>query len=170
MSDALEGKVEPPIRGRKAIAKRAAETIATAVGYGGTVTEADFLGLFGITYPKNGSPELFKRLTLSAFSLREATERVLLRAHKMALVSEGHGRWTVVYPHQQAAHARAIAQESVVRGFGKALDVARNTNTENLTDDQRRELTDTAARLAGVRMMAAQGMGMKRLPRLGGKP
>lgn len=164
MSDALEGKVEPPIRGRKAIAKRAAETIATAVGYGGTVTEADFLGLFGIVYPKSGSPELFKRLGVNAMSLREETREVLLREHKMALASDGNGRWTVVLPHHQAAYARTVAEESVVKGLGKALAIASNVNPQGLTTAQQRETDDTAARLAGVRLMALQGMGVKRLP------
>lgn len=169
MSDALVGTVEPPVRGKSFVAQQAAQTIAETIGYGGTVTEADLLSLFGIVYPSSGTRKQMERPRLEFAALMERTALVLLKTHKMALDSKGGGRWVIVPPQAQTDHATKVARDAIARGLGKAVAIAQNINRAVLTPAEERRATDNAARLAGLRMFAEKATRDKALPS-GSKP
>lgn len=164
MSDALEGEVEPPVRDKRFVAERAAESIATRTGFGGTITEREFHALFGIHIPRGLAHEKADKLRLEALELWKLTKDRLLTHHKMALCALGRRRWVIVVPQQQGKHAEAIAHAAIAKGLGEAARVAGNVNTDVLSDDERRRLSDSQARIATAQMFATMGMRGKNLP------
>lgn len=164
MSDALVGTVEPPVRDKRFVAQTAAQTVAETIGYGGTVTEADLLGLFGIAYPERGTRRQMQRPALEFASLLGLLRADLLTTHKMALKSEGRGRWTIVPPQAQTDHATEVARDAINRGLGEALKIAANVNRAVLTASEDKRATDNAARIATLKMFASRSMSGKEPP------
>ncbi len=76
-----------------------------------------------------------------------AFRTTLLETHRIKLDSVIGIGYLVVPPQDQAARAMLDMAKDVKRAFRKANDAATYVRTEELTDAQRRERTDTLAKL-----------------------
>lgn len=152
---------------RARVAAAVAQCIETKT-YGDTITKAELLTWFAITYPQTGTKREFDRVDMIFMTMKSEFDVSLLTDHKMATESEYGGKWRIVLPSEQAELARRTARNAFTKGIAKAQAITSNVDVAQLNDVERARLDDTSARLAAIRMFASKNIPHK-LPNGGGK-
>lgn len=152
-------KLEPPYSAVmvRSIAAAAVALIAETKTFGESITRAELDSLFGIEWPKTASPETMRRIEGAFLKCFSVTRRALLTQHQMALKAH-QKRWEIIVPRNQARHAAEVARRGFADVAGQARALATHVRRDMLTPAQQKEADDTANRLAGIEMFAADAM------------
>lgn len=163
--------IEPPFSARRTVVTAAVEEIARTKVYGQRVTTAELEKLFGVVWPERVTRREAKTLGAMFAGFKADFEHDLLTKHRMALRSRGKGQWEIVAPRDQARYAAEVARRGFADTTAKSLAIVTHIDRTALTDEQRRQADDTAARLAGIQALTARGLSVRGLPaKVGGKP
>lgn len=144
--------------------KNAVALFVTQFGYSDIVTREWFCEAFGITYPRVTSVAALRKIDLGMLALRDVFDRTLLREHKMALRSIGHGEWEIVPPNEQAEFAQERTASAAMRAFARGREIIENTRTDELTAAEKKARTDTLARLGSLEHMLKKRLSVAEIP------
>ena len=139
--------------------KAAVAKLVTEFAYGDHVTRSWFCDVFGIEYPKVASIATMRKLDFTLMGMRVKFDETLLRDHKMALRSLGHGEWEIVPPNEQTAHAVSQTASGVLRAFAKGREIIEHTKVDELTPAEQKIRTDALAKLGSLELMMRKRLG-----------
>lgn len=139
--------------------------LATRPQPGAILTEEWMLGALELRRPAIASWQEMQRLQLQFLQATQHFFEELRRSHRLQFSERRSGEWRLLHPSEVAKMAMDELRRETQRAARKGIERIKHIDVQQLTDRQRAEADESAARLLQLQQMARRALKYPALPK-----